>query len=283
MLDRTGAIASAAIEVVPFPHIIVPNVLPFDVVRSILDHWPDESNMDPEPGGLGRFMFPLIADQSVRSRLGVWRRYMRLGAGEANFWRRVAAGPGADVVRDALAHFSSYNDTRFPGARYWAELSLFESGPTFSQHPPHTHFNHNPDWVMTFLLFLDDGGREDRGEVFSAPVHGSDWADVMASKPEALRPMKRIPFKPNTLLAWLDGPMSFHGTDELALDPVNRRRMLRCHAGVDDTGVRQWIGVGSAEYLEATTAYRSGDQAHLRRILEQRSEAVAAIPRFSFS
>lgn len=290
MLDRTpstaAAIAAAPLLETPFPHIIVPNALPTEVAESILQHWPREDQMDPEPGGLGRFLFPIIADHSVRGRLGTWRRHLRLRRlDDVAYWRRLAAGPGRAIVNAALSRFADFNVRRFGHeAPYWTDLSLFESGPTFSQHDAHTHHNHSPGWAVTFLLFLDDGGRQDRGEVFSAPTPGANWLDVVSNGGAIrTRPMKRVPFAPNTLLAWLDGPMSFHGTDTLPLDPVNRRRMLRCHAGVAERVVRRSLGTDSAGFLRACQAHSSGNSADLRSILARPGNCVEALPRFGYA
>ena len=137
---------------------------------------------------------------------------------------------------------------------------------------------------MTFLLFLDDGERTDRGEVFSAPIKGVPWPDIVAMGPNLrLRVVKRIPFIPNTLLAWLDGPMSFHGTDELLLDPVNRRRMIRCHVVVRELFLERSLGMNSLCFMEAVRKYQAGDAKELTQILAKPGNPINAIPRFSFA
>jgi hypothetical protein len=266
-----AAISAAPLSEYPFPHFIARNVLPAHIIEQLLDDWPPESAMRPEPGDLGRFMLPIPPHPAA--------------TGVSDFLHRFGVTVGQTVVEASLARFQRYNARRFgQSATYQARLDLFESGPDFAQHPAHSHHNNGPGWVMTFLLFLDDGGRTDRGEVFSAPVKGTEWLNVVAQGPVvSMAPMKRIPFEPNTLLAWLDGPMSFHGTDMLPTDPVNRRRMLRCHANVDERFVEDSLGTNSIGFMNACRQHCEGVSEPLRTILARPNNCIEALPRFAFA
>jgi hypothetical protein len=266
-----AAISAAPLSEYPFPHFIARNVLPAHIIEQLLDDWPPESAMRPEPGDLGRYMLPIPPNPEAAS--------------VSDFLHGFGVTAGQTVVEASLARFQRYNARRFgQNATYQTRLDLFESGPDFAQHHAHNHHSYGPGWVMTFLLFLDDGGRTDRGEVFSAPVKGTEWLNVVAQGPTIdLRPMKRIAFEPNTLLAWLDGPMSFHGTDMLPTDPVNRRRMLRCHANVDERFVEDSLGINSLDFMNACKQHYEGASEPLRAILARPNNCIEALPRFAYA
>jgi hypothetical protein len=269
-----ATIRDAALEEFPFPHIAVHDVLPPSILQRALGRWP--RRMSPEPGELGRYMSHLINGAAPGTTYG---RFPAI-----RYWERFARSVGKTIVGAAFDRFRKYNDCRFGAdATYHSHLMLFESGPNFSQHHAHTHHNFGPGWAMTFLFFLDDGDRTDRGEVFSAPTREANWLDVVALGPAPVKPLKRIPFRPNTLLAWLDGPMSFHGTDELARDPVNRRRMLRCHARAAEPVVARSLGVDSNGFFKASQEHLIGKSESLRAILAKPGNCIEALPRFSFA
>src|SRR5262245_51660949 len=129
MLDRThsieDAIAAAPLLMEPFPHIIVPDVLPVEVISAVIERWPPEERMAPEPGGIGRFMFPIYDNRTLRSRFGTWRRRWRLRDG---YLAQFGTSHGKAVIDAALARFADFNRTRFgERARYWGNLCLFDS------------------------------------------------------------------------------------------------------------------------------------------------------------
>lgn len=177
-----------------------------------------------------------------------------------------------------------YNVPRFGAdAIYRSATTLLQAGPEFVGHPSHSHHDHGPGWVMTWLMFVDDGDRVDRGETLSAPTAEASWLDVVAQGPALnKRPVKYVPFRANTLLAWLDSPMSFHGTERLEADPINGRKMLRNHTQVSEADVQRCLGIGSKEFETACHLHYSGESAALRRILEKSDNCVDRLPRFSF-
>jgi hypothetical protein len=119
--------------------------------------------------------------------------------------------------------------------------------------------------------------------VLSAPRADADWLDVVAQNAVPVAPIKSVPFEPNSLIAWLDGPMSFHGTDVLSKDPVNRRKMLRCHVILKEPKVVEVLGAGSLDFLAACRAHAQGDSMQLQTILNHPDSCVSAIPRFTFA
>ncbi len=266
-------IADAEVIMSPFPHIVVQNVFPNELYETLLKRWPNTTDLPPEPGGLGRYRGGLISANFLEPTYG-------------EFWLDFSRTTGQSIISAALSRFSEFNTARFGAdAQYEAHFGFFESGATFAQHGSHTHFNHGPSWAMTFLLFMEDGERTDRGEVFSAPSRHDDWLDIVSATTGRLklRPAKRIPFTRNTLLAWLDGPMSFHGTDDLPRDANNRRRIFRAHTSLNaaDAGIR--LGFTDAEFQETCRKHAAGDSTKLSIALNDPEHPSNRTPRFTFS
>lgn len=267
-LHISDAIGRASLSEDPYPYVVADNVLDPETFRTVLANWPDE--FEHNEAGIDRHNYLLAGHDGSRASVPYWHEF--------------ADGVGGALVEAALARFAVYNEARFGSdAKYSYQLHLLQCGPDFTQHSAHTHHNHGPGWAMTFLLYLDDGEREDRGEVLSAPVKGSDWLNVVSQSGLNVKPVKRIAFKPNRIVAWLDGPMSFHGTDVLAQDPVNRRRMVRSHVIVQEPYLERALGTNSLGFLEACKDHQAGRSERLREILDNPGNCISALPRFTFA
>jgi len=271
----TERIAVSPLLLEPFPHIIVDDVLPAELHREMLARWPAREEMIPESdGSLDRYLFNVVSLNSVAVH----------GMREITFWKGFANNGFKALVAQALEHFRPFNEKRFGvPIDYYNNGMCFEAGSDFTQNTSHTHHAFGPGWLMSFLLYLDDGGRTDRGSELCAPVRGTDWLDIVSSSPQLqLRPMKTIPFRANRLVAWLDGPMSFHGT-ALLKGSNDRRRIFRGHIQAKEAVVERSLGMSSEAFCEVCQKHLAGDSASLREVLARPGNPIEALPRFSFA
>jgi hypothetical protein len=263
-------IETAPVQLRPFPHIVVFDALPAGVFARIKAHWPDRSTMWREHGH-DRFW-------AYQESNDIWRRWE---------WSAIKA----DVIDPMFAAIATrlrpYFDARFSGRPSFEPrlLALHEAGPCFVEHKPHTHFEHNPEYAFTMLYCVDDAGARDRGTTLygyhelPAQMTGDDDRAIMHRASGRLafysRPDVVVPFEPNRLLAFVDGPHSIHGSTPFtpSLELTGRRRMILSHvAGRAARDEAQF-------YIDQFNAYRAGnDDLHptMRALLEIERKVLAS-------
>ena len=248
-------IARAKIQTYPFPHLVVDDVLPRFMVRHMRSAWPSRESMEPEAlGTMDRY----------------WKHLNVHGADHTvdmePFWQRFA-NQTMKAVHDALTkRFDGYvvtNDYR-P-----ASLVCFESGPGFVEHGRHTHYNHNPNWTLTLMIQVDDGDREDRGTRLYGlrefdPRDDNNYLTAVKSDTGSQKTFtaKDIAFKPGRLWAFVDGPISIHGSTPFPNRvAVSKRKVIRAHLemphelGVERYGEAPLDAVNAAQTLADLDKY----------------------------
>ena len=95
-----------------------------------------------------------------------------------------------------------------------------ETDDQFGGHEIHNHYNHDSHWLFTSLIYLDDGGAQDRGTSlfrYKEDKWLHDDARFMKAQYPYGQPTPevdeafRATFKPNAMLAFMDSGISFHG------------------------------------------------------------------------
>ena len=107
------------------------------------------------------------------------------------------------------------------------------------------------------MIYVDDGGREDRGTVlYSPPGDPEGFARKAANwnpwVEDALPPAKVNQFKPNRMLSMIDSPISIHGVEPgVKGAPDQRRRIIRAHLRAPTELTQALYGVSYDEFHRA--------------------------------
>ncbi len=250
MLEACSKIRTTAVVRKPYPHIVVFDALPqisFDLIRSA---WPHRSEMWNEAAHDRHWCYFQGASSNVWSR-DAWPSIM------------------TDVIDPMFAAIADRLRPYFEG-RYSGEieleprlLALHEAGGEFVEHKPHTHFEHNPRYAFTVLYCVEDDGFQGRGTTLygyhNLPdrFSGDDDDTLMHKTSGQLfsfsRPDVVVPFEPNRLLAFVDGPMSIHGSTPFT-KASGARRMILSH--VTERKAEQ--EVSAADCVKQFIDYRNG-------------------------
>jgi hypothetical protein len=200
------AIESAIVHRDPFPHMIVDDALPRNVLAQAVRRWPDK-HMVPEPGGLNRRWVHLIQSNRLVPSL-------KCGP----FWFWFALRYGRPLLRAVFEKFRPDCEAK-NGAKdiNIGQLVCFDAESEFVEHTPHSHWGNGPDWLFTVLIYIDDNGRTDRGtRLFREERDGafSTAADTG--------------FAPGRMLAFFEAQNAYHGSTPFQVGSGGRK-ILRAH------------------------------------------------------
>jgi hypothetical protein len=217
-------LVNAPVQLFPYPHIYVEDVFPADFYREIRKHLlPKESHKtltslkrvsDGYPDT--RVVLPLTPDE-----VGQLEPPFR------DFWQRMALmlldGVFTQLV---LSKFGPYLQQRFPdpeAVQFRHEALLVQDYSTYSL-GPHTDSTAK---VMSFLFYLpEDDSHSHLGTSLYIPKEpgftcpGGPHYDF-----DEFHRMITMPYKPNTLFAFLKTETSFHGVEPIK-EPVRRDLLL---------------------------------------------------------
>ena len=210
------------LDLSPFPHVYVPDFLDAKTCRSLIDNWPQ--CREPE-GDLDRSLFELIHDDKLLDMPPFWD----------DAARRIVH-PMLLSIAAAFGPFIGLRDRRRTIPLTIHRLMCLEAGNNFVEHTPHAHIGAK-NWVFTFLLYLEDMGREDRGTTLYG-IRDLNFEMERKAIYAGTQPSGRVfpafsaPFKQGTLVAFYDCPLSIHGSTPFVGNSAGRK-LLRGHIALN--------------------------------------------------
>lgn len=209
-------IAKTVVVTAPFPHIIIRDALPQHLYDAMAASLPDHSFGVREalrialPREIERRLWPLppaerffyIGDEQAASRglenlAAEWRHKFR---------------PVCEVIASAL-----HEKLGAPPHRAGHRTLFYR--PTGWAVDPHVH--HPSELLNALLYFPTPKNWPDQGTVLyrrrDAIAPGISEFDRRALEPAAI-----VPYIPNCLVAWLNGPNTIHGSNEIEGTPARR-------------------------------------------------------------
>lgn len=219
----------AEVATAPFPHFVADAALSDAELSGIIACWPDRSCFAPEAPG--NFVAPFRHPVAVT------------------------------LAREIVPGFSGWVFRRYGEALKSVSVicSLMESEPGYQGIRTHSHYYHSPNWIATGLLYVGPDGGGESGTTLNrlAAPAGRDQLDFdveMAAlalgwhpRPER-QDVVTVDYRPNRLLAFLDGPLSYHSVRPAAPNATGRRRVLRIHVAAPWEHCARFYGVSEAEY-----------------------------------
>ena len=252
-------IKALAPEVDPFPYVVAEGLLDEEALRGMRRNWPGEGYFRGEiPGNYICGMVPFIEDVKGQSP-----------------WRGWTAGSVPSLVIGLLSRFAEWLEVRFPGERgyYLSNYSLMQSKGDYGGHDVHTHHYHDPQWVMTILMYLDPQAVGHSGTTLMRVRAGMDEAAVAAQTldwQDRTEDVVTVPYAFGRCLAFLENPVSFHRVKP-SVGALFGRRILRFHVATGIQHIERLYGTDLAGYQKARN-YPTNDERVLgwmRRDVEQ--------------
>jgi len=247
-------ILSAPMIPLPYHHIVVDDVLSDELLARMNEQWPGD--FDPEY--IGKGICTLFQPSFDRME-------------HADFWKEIGKVVSPALAHAAMKRFATtllhvhedLND--FPD---WGALpTLMHSNTDFDGQNIHTHFTHNPNWTLTFLLYL---GGEGEGTALWQPRgdwEDLDWLAYLAMDTlrwdhrKDLELVRLVPFRANRLLVFLDGPLALHSVPPGTVQTAATRRILRIH-----------MSIKLEKYLEHRVPFVENHRAYRRMMLPPYAE-----------
>jgi hypothetical protein len=211
--DAEERVARSPVERFGFPHLVVDDLLPVSMLAEINHNWPSRTAFSPEIKGI-HIAHELAGD--------FWVAF-------SDDWRRIVSACAARLA-------GIIRETHFGLACGDAQVALMEADETFVGHGRHTHFYHNPNWVLTALFYADIEDLASPGTTIER-INASDPAAVAMQtfrwhEGQHTFEAREIAYRPNRLLVFLDGPLAFHSVVTKCAQ-TTRRRIIRSHIAVD--------------------------------------------------
>lgn len=215
-------VSNAPLSLFPYPHFFVEDAFPADFYREL-------QSMLPDPAAL----LPLEVARGVK---GYDERYVlefkeeqfvNLTPAQDAFWRALHKWlVGGRFAQLALAKFAPFISQRFKGqadVRFKDEAFLVQD-TTHYKLGPHTDA---PRKVVTFLFYLPpDLSQEHLGTSMYLPRDRDFRCPGGPHHPhQQFDRVWTMPFRPNSLFAFVKSDLSFHGVEPVS-DPDTRRWLL---------------------------------------------------------
>ena len=142
-----------------------------------------------------------------------------------------------------------------------------QADTTYPGHPCHAHHWHDPLWIATVLLYLDEDAGGQQGTTingFSVPdgVDPVEFAATFAAQKPTSSPwhgstcdpsrdmseVRTAEYASNRLIAFMDSPISYHSVKPAPAGTSGSRRLLRMHLGAPWSNCEALYGVSYKEY-----------------------------------
>ena len=214
----------------PFPYFVRDGLLDSQVVQDIKRNWPG-------PG----YFFSEIPGNWCCTVEGIQKN---------GFWKDFCNRVFPLVTFNVLKAFAPWIEAKYPGVDDFlvSNYSLMQSEGDYGGHNVHNHHYHNPTWVATFLIYLD----EPDGHQGTTVMKLKEGFDEVKSAAKTLgwqgitEEHETVDFKPNRIFAFHDNPIAYH-----CVKPskgVFGRRVFRAHLAVDGPYCDKAYGVDYPTY-----------------------------------
>ena len=273
MIDK---ILNANVEYFPYPYMVIDNFLNDEILNSIESFWPS-GNQHNDLRGSNLFTFS--------------DKLKTLHNEEHKFWQDFLSKDIHAISLCLAKKFKKY-------FLHKLRSSILEFGTGYAQtnvniqnqkdFAAHTHFDHDPLWVVTFLIYISDLNQNSPGTSLYSVGESKNsqinnflkWNDIWRVSDDKLtyekkikkikdlnfKLIKTISFKKNRLFAFLDGPFSFHAVHYFKSNLPIIRKSIRFAIGIKRSEIENYYGIN----VENWSSFFSGKKnEELASILER--------------
>lgn len=221
-LEMAYKVANANVKLFPYPHLYIENVFSENFYKDLQKNIPDPEAMIP----IGEAR--PVKGYNERFVLEIAGKHLdRLPEDKRLFWKEMSEWMlSGRFMNLMLQKFGGYVQERYkgqPGVSFYNESLLVEDITKYSL-GPHTD---SPRKVITFLFYLPkDESQSHLGTSIYLP---KDMSFTCPGGPhykhEDFMRIATMPFKPNSLFAFVKTDNSFHGVEPIS-DPDTKRWLL---------------------------------------------------------
>ncbi len=243
-------IADEVLQLAPFPHLVVPDLLAAEARRKVALYWPRESDFatccdghDRQPGDAGFFRLQVLgtaAGMATETMMPVAR----------DFWR----GEGAAMLREAaVALYRRYLPAlrlRFGAALETLELETFAVLVNcYRRIAVRVHTDH-PSFLYTAMVYLNGGATEAAGTSLYQPLlPGFTHEGCGFLERDDFERVRTLAFRDNQLVSFLKTADSFHGVEARPLAGPTQRCTINLHVRLTDACIARLYGAETARCL----------------------------------
>lgn len=219
----TEKLQSAQVIEYPFPHIVVENILPDDLYVMASSQWPCDSAFIGHGNG-NHFILPVTGGVAEKSRLDHDQKIFWRVFGEVIVNRYIKPRIAAMLIPylPMKAGLENYDISKFDLTQDIA--SFRQDNIAFDQGPYNTNIHIDQRNILAAMLIympVDNDHQELGTQFFEGPPAGCN--DVYNSNSSFSSLVKIVPYKPNTLVAFMQTPISWHAYSQKG-DTDYRRR-----------------------------------------------------------
>lgn len=243
--------AESYVDVNPSPNIVITNILPSELYVSLLENWPSVS------------AFP---SKALRKRISVTfkdpKELSMLASSQKELWVPFGETVVNKYIKEKLVEaFLPFLPYKFPDADLeqleyiYNHIELLNNGfDALNQDIPGYAIGPHVDPVVTFIAFLIylplDDKHSDRGTcLYKAKDRELISSDVAFLQRRQCTTAKRLPFLPNTLVAFLQTPLSWHGV-ERSKDSEYIRKTYHCLISLSNKCLKEFYGLNTSKENE---------------------------------
>ncbi len=244
---RNSLIERSELDSCPFPHFVCDGILDRNILELIDQNWPaiDVFNETGLPGN-AMFLFSSGWDSLSNNQQTFWHELC---------WHQLKQIYEATFKKYYKFYINKYGELL---KHINVHVRLMEMHSNFIDHEIHTHHWHDPCWLFTNLIYIDESHDVLPGTtLFGTPraINFNDQAKIAAQTlvwedmEEDVIPSKTVEYQSNRMLSFIDSPVSYHGVLETQQQPETRsRRVIRCHASAPIDLIPKLYDMAPEEY-----------------------------------
>ena len=267
------------IGVEPFPFVAVDDCLEEETLRLLESNWPAPSSFYVAGHHQHDRRCHIAAydiDDNDQLVLSPRSAFAGLAPSQTAFWSNFVERHLRRLGMEMIRFFFGYiRTTRGPGelAFVFDRVWLEDAPVQYAGHGlrVHTHYDHDPLWTVTCLIYLDDAEGSVSGTYAARYGPGFEGMSPRAIREVALNSRqwyadgnfqiaREMPFRRNRMFAFVDGPLSFHGVrpfDPRVFERGLRRRMVLSHITLRPEMFLNRYGVSHNQFQQAVMAHES--------------------------
>lgn len=215
------------VDLDPFPHIVISEILPSEVYSYLVSQWPEEEVFDRN--STLRKRLPVTQGCAENRSLSVEQRIAWKTFGE-----RIVQGFIQDNIKKRFIPISHY---KFPFLSEDAAASAvknidFDHSYSDGLNLDKFGFSINPHidqaYIFSTILtyFPPDSQHAEYGTTLYRSKSGRTSKDILYCQFKECEVVKKVPFVPNTMLAYLQAPNGWHGVDRITEKGYLRKSYL---------------------------------------------------------
>jgi hypothetical protein len=212
---------TAEVEFEPYPHYYIENVFPTEYYKALLRNLPASAVYENWLSSVTHYKLDHFQYRDQRELNEGWTK--NLPAELREFWDSFCEWfHGTELAQAALESFAAPLRARFGQGAPWPEISMESK---LVRHRAGYSLQPHSDWytkIMVLLIYLapDESALHLGTSLYRPKDRSFSCPDSKPHPFEDFVKVKTIPYKPNSLLAFLRSDVSFHGVEPLSEQDV---------------------------------------------------------------